>query len=395
MATNTGGSGGGVSNITTTPGYGAPFLQPLGQQIGNQLSGLLNQPTNLAGLMPQVAGQNILQQAGAQTVANQAGLGNLQFNAQGQLTGATCGSGVAGYQQYLCAAQQNVGPNAYQQYMSPYQQQVINPTLQQYDVQSQINKQALPAAAIQAGAYGGARCGVEQGVYQSQSDLNRSVLQAQLEQQGFNQAQQAANTAFGQYNTLGLQQQGYASSLANMLNTYGSTQQGYNQSILNAMTSGNAIASQYPLQQLNTASGIFGQLTRTPCTPGAPLLTNPSLVQAETIAALLAPAGTGGNNALSNLGNLAGNAIGGITGLFGNLFGCSAYSNYHSLNPASIGQLYSGAGAFNTAGLDSILANAAGAGSAGAGLGTLGTVGTVGSDLGAGSSLLDFASLFA
>jgi len=202
MATNTGGIG-GVSNITTTPGYGAPFLQPLGQQIGNQLSGLLNQPTNLTGLMPQVAGQNILQQAGAQTVANQAGLGNLQFNAQGQLTGATCGSGVAGYQQYLCAAQQNVGPNAYQQYMSPYQQQVINPTLQQYDIQSQINAQALPAAAIQAGAYGGARCGVERGVYQSQSDLNRSVLQAQLEQQGFTQAQQAANTAFGQYNTLG------------------------------------------------------------------------------------------------------------------------------------------------------------------------------------------------
>jgi len=388
----------GQTNVTATPAYGAPYLQPLGQKIGNQLAGLLCQPTNLAGIMPQIAGQNILQQAGAQTVANQAGLGNLQFNPQGQLTGATCGSGVAGYQQYLCAAQQNVGPNAYQQYMSPYQQQVIAPTLQQYDVQSQINKQALPAAAIQAGAYGGARCGVEQGVYQSQSDLNRSVLQAQLEQQGFNQAQQAANTAFGQYNTLGLQQQGYASSLANMLNTYGSTQQGYNQSILNAMTSGNAIASQYPLQQLNTASGIFGQLTRTPCTPGAPLLTNPSLVEAQTIAALLAPAGTGGNSALTNLGNLAGNAINGITGLFGNSFGCS-FSNYYNANTGTIGDILSGnagvgigstLGSFTGPGnalLDSILGNTAGAG--------LGTLGTVGSDLGAGSSLLDFASLFA
>ena len=330
MATNTGGSGGGVSNITTTPGYGAPFLQPLGQQIGNQLSGLLNQPTNLAGLMPQVAGQNILQQAGAQTVANQAGLGNLQFNAQGQLTGATCGSGVAGYQQYLCAAQQNVGPNAYQQYMSPYQQQVINPTLQQYDVQSQINKQALPAAAIQAGAYGGARCGVEQGVYQSQSDLNRSVLQAQLEQQGFTQAQQAASTAFGQYNALGTQQGVYASSLANALNAYGSTQQGYNQSILNAMTSGNLFASQYPLQQLQTAGGIFNYLTGTPGTPGAPLLTNPTLTEAQTIAAVLG-GGSAGANGLGGLGcsvgNLANSAVQGIGSLFGRQTqGCPNYN---------------------------------------------------------------------
>ena len=327
MATNTGGIG-GVSNITTTPGYGAPFLQPLGQQIGNQLSGLLNQPTNLAGIMPQVAGQNILQQAGAQTVANQAGLGNLQFNAQGQLTGATCGSGVAGYQQYLCAAQKNVGPNAYQQYMSPYQQQVINPTLQQYDIQSQINAQALPAAAIQAGAYGGARCGVERGVYQSQSDLNRSVLQAQLEQQGFTQAQQAASTAFGQYNALGTQQGVYASSLANALNTYGTGQQGYNQSILNAMTSGNLFASQYPLQQLQTAGNIFSNLALTPGTPGAPLLTNPTLTEAQTIAAVLG-GGSAGANGLGGLGcsvgNLANSAIQGI----GSLFGGQGNPNYN------------------------------------------------------------------
>jgi len=75
-----GGSGGGISNVTTAPGYGAPFLQPLGQKIGNQLAGILCQPTNIAGLMPQIAGQNILQQGAAQTIANQAGLGNLQFN---------------------------------------------------------------------------------------------------------------------------------------------------------------------------------------------------------------------------------------------------------------------------------------------------------------------------
>ena len=315
MATNTGGIG-GVSNITTTPGYGAPFLQPLGQQIGNQLSGLLNQPTNLAGLMPQVAGQNILQQAGAQTVANQAGLGNLQFNAQGQLTGAKCGSGVAGYQQYLCAAQQNVGPNAYQQYMSPYQQQVINPTLQQYDVQSQINKQALPAAAIQAGAYGGARCGVEQGVYQSQSDLNRSVLQAQLEQQGFTQAQQAANTAYGQNLGLATTQPTLAAATYNLLNTAGGAQNVYNQGILNAMTTGNALLANYPFTQLQQAANIFAPLAAyTPGTPGAPLLTSPAQSAAQAIADTLGGVGS------TNIGNALGSATSGIGSLLSNLFG--------------------------------------------------------------------------
>ena len=327
----------GVSNVTTTPGYGAPFLQPLGQQIGNLLSGALSQPVNLAGQLPQVAQQNVLQQQAAQQAATQAGLGNLQFNTQGQLTGATCGSGIAGYQPYLTSAAANVGPNAYQQYMSPYQQQVINPTLQQYDIQSQINAQALPAAAIQAGAYGGARCGVERGVYQSQSDLNRSVLQAQLEQQGFTQAQQAANTAFGQYNTLGTQQGVYASSLANALNTYGSTQQGYNQSILNAMTSGNLFASQYPLQQLQTAGGIFNYLTGTPGTPGAPLLTNPTLTEAQTIAAVLG-GGSAGANGLGGLGcsvgNLANSAIQGIGSLFGKNY-CSV-----ACSPAYTGSYY-------------------------------------------------------
>ena len=306
----------GQTNVTATPAYGAPFLQPLGQQIGNQLSGLLCQPTNLAGLMPQVAGQNILQQAGAQTVANQAGLGNLQFNAQGQLTGATCGSGVAGYQQYLCAAQQNVGPNAYQQYMSPYQQQVINPTLQQYDVQSQINKQALPAAAIQAGAYGGARCGVEQGVYQSQSDLNRSVLQAQLEQQGFTQAQQAASTAFGQNLALSTTQPTLAAATYNLLNTAGGAQNTYSQGILNAMTTGNALLANYPFTQLQQAANIYSPLAAyTPGTPGAPLLTSPAQSAAQAIADTLGGVGS------TNIGNALGSATSGIGSLLSNLFG--------------------------------------------------------------------------
>ena len=307
------------SNITvsTTPSYAAPFLQPLGQQLANYTAGLLTTPTAICGMLPQVAGQNVLQQSAAQAAATQAGLGSLQYNAQGQLVGGgTCGTGIAGYQPFLAAAQANVGPQAYQQYMSPYQQQVIAPTLQQYDIQSQINKQALPAAAIQAGAYGGARCGVEQGVYQSQSDLNRGLLQASLQQQGFTQAQQAASTAFGQNLALSTTQPTLAAATYNLLNTAGGAQNTYSQGILNAMTTGNALLANYPFTQLQQAANIYSPLAAyTPGTPGAPLLTSPAQSAAQAIADTLGGVGS------TNIGNALGSATSGIGSLLSNLFG--------------------------------------------------------------------------
>jgi SRSO17 transposase len=66
----------------------------------------------------------------------------------------------------------------------------------QYDIQAQKGLPALAAQAIGAGAYGGGREGVQRAEYQTQSDLNRALLQAQLQQQGYSQAQ---NLAANQY----------------------------------------------------------------------------------------------------------------------------------------------------------------------------------------------------
>jgi len=103
--------------------------------------------------------------------------------------------GLGDYQQYLNQAQQYSGPQAYQQFMSPYQQQVIDTTLSEFDRQRQIAQQQIGAKAIQAGAFGGAREGVQQAEFGAQSLQDRAALQAQLLQQGFGQAQQAAQTA--------------------------------------------------------------------------------------------------------------------------------------------------------------------------------------------------------
>ena len=123
----------------------------------------------------------------------------LQTAAQLQQQAREAAQGLSGYQPYLQSAQQfqqaaaaGTGPQAYQAYMSPYQQAVIDTTLQEFDVQAQKGLPALAAQAIQAGAFGGGREGVQRAEYQSQSDRNRAALQAQLQQQGFGQAQQLA-----------------------------------------------------------------------------------------------------------------------------------------------------------------------------------------------------------
>ena len=119
--------------------------------------------------------------------------------------------GVGSYSPYLTAAQANVGaagtaqaglgaltgPTAYQPFMSPYQQDVIDASMGEFDLQAQRQQQQIKDAAVGVpGAFGGGREGVQQAEYQTGSDRNRAMLQAGLLQQGYGNAQQAAQQAF-------------------------------------------------------------------------------------------------------------------------------------------------------------------------------------------------------
>ena len=106
------------------------------------------------------------------------------------------------------------GPQAYQPYMSPYQQEVIDTTLAEFDRNQAIQNTGMRDAAIQAGAYGGGREGVMAAEAAKGAAMNRAQLQAQLLNQGFQQAQAAraadlqARQGLGQYQSaLGQQQQ--------------------------------------------------------------------------------------------------------------------------------------------------------------------------------------------
>ena len=69
----------------------------------------------------------------------------------------------------------------------------MDTTLSEFDRQQTIGQQGLRDQAIQAGAYGGGREGVMQAEYMNQGGVNRAQLQAQLLNQGFQQAQAAAS----------------------------------------------------------------------------------------------------------------------------------------------------------------------------------------------------------
>ena len=134
----------------------APILEGALTAFTKKLEPLIGQQINTAAFAPTIAAESQLQQD-ARTAAG--GLGSL------------------------------TGPQAFQPFMSPYQQEVIDTTLAEFDRQAAINQTANRDRAIQAGAYGGAREGIMATEFDARNQMQRAGLQAQLLQQGFQQAQ--------------------------------------------------------------------------------------------------------------------------------------------------------------------------------------------------------------
>ena len=177
-------------------------------------------------------------------------------------------TGIGGYQRFLTGAegaQQQAagltGPTAYQQFTSPYQQDIIDTTLAEFDRQTQKGIPALAAQAINRGAFGGARQGVQEAEFLSNQARNRAALEAQLRQQGFTQAQQLASQAFGQQRELasdqlrlGGAQQSFLGQDVGALSTLG----GLNQAQAQAELSAQQQLAQQQLNQPLTAAQQYG-----------------------------------------------------------------------------------------------------------------------------------------
>ena len=203
----------------------SPIIEEAQKAYLTSLRDQVTTPLDTSQFAPSVVGKTALDQAVQQQQATQAGLGTLSFDpTSGAISGVT-GTGVASYQPFLDTAQTTlgtvqplitaaagrIGPTAYQDFESPYQTAVRDATLAQFDEQAAMRQQAITDQQAQLGVLGSGRAGVQTAEYQRKSDLDRALLQAQLNQSGFTQANQLAAQAFGQQGQLA----GLTSGLAN------------------------------------------------------------------------------------------------------------------------------------------------------------------------------------
>ena len=194
---------------------------------------------SLSGLAPQVAGQDAAQTQ-AYNLAK-SGVGSYQpyLNEAQSLTGAGAGS----------------GPGSIQEYMSPYQSQVMDASLSEFDRNAAIQRTGQRDSAIQSGAYGGGREGVMQAEYQLGSDRERALLQANMLQQGFGQAQQQRQQQFQNQQGLAQLVPGLQGTDIANLGTVGSVQQAQTQAQLDATTQANKQAAFLPQENLSRYAG--------------------------------------------------------------------------------------------------------------------------------------------
>ena len=238
--------------LTQTQNLPAPFIQGLGEEYATGLSTLTRAAMPTSQYAPTVVGQDPLQTQAA-TLAGQA------FDPA---------TGLGAYAPYIGGAQQAMGfdPSqgqitaqgyqaALQPFETPYQADVLSATLANFDQTRFAQEQAIRDKAVEYGSLGAGRTGVQLGTYQAQTARDRALLEAGIKQQGFQQAQQAAGTAYNQLTGLpgteqSLRQQGIAT-----LGQVGATQQAQAQAERDVMREANRMAAYEPYERL----GFLGQ----------------------------------------------------------------------------------------------------------------------------------------
>ena len=230
------------------------FLEPAIKDYAEQAKATYSAPINTSTFAQKVAPQDAMttQAAGLATQ----GVGSYQPYLQAAQTAQTTGAGALGQAATAVGglgAFQNqagniaqgqagmTGANAYQPFMSPYQQQVIDATLSEFDKSRLGGQQQIRDAAVGSGNFGGGREGAMMGQYNADSLADRSALQAQMLQQGFGQAQGAAQQNFANQGQLFNNQQ----NLFSMQNQQNLSNQGL------AGAYGNQMNQQFGLSDFN------------------------------------------------------------------------------------------------------------------------------------------------
>ena len=189
---------------------GIPLTLPPQQIAG--LSGLQQQAFEDAGQQGGIGGYQPLLQTGQTTLGTGlgtmgtglgtlgTGLGTLGTGLGTMGTGLeTVGSAFQPVSQAQTAAQGMQGlfaPSDLSAYTNPFQQAVIDETMAELNRQGEIQQNQLGANAVNAGAFGGSRFGVQEAELGRNLQDARARALAQLNQQNYAQALQSAQQAF-------------------------------------------------------------------------------------------------------------------------------------------------------------------------------------------------------
>jgi len=264
-----------TSTTTTYPVLPDYAKQPTADMAAT-LQELLKKQVNVP--EQQVAGFSPTQ-LGAMNMAMQ-GIGAYQpfLDAAQASQAAALGTTGAGVQ---ALGQMNFDPSRAQAFMDPYQQSVTNEALKEIDRQAAMAQNQLAGKAVQAGAFGGSRFGLQQSETARNAqdlksrrifeDLSRNYQQAQSAAQAANtqrmqQAQQFGNLGKqtsgigGMMAGLGAQTQQLGQSDINQLMGIGGMQQQLAQRMFDTDTANVAAMENAPFQRLSASAGILGQL---------------------------------------------------------------------------------------------------------------------------------------
>ena len=274
-----------VENIQRLP----PFLEGLQKRLlqsafgifdgEDQTSpGLIDSPLNLPGF--QIAGMDPLREK-AITLGE-----NLTGSFRPFIEGARDQTLAA--QQALTSGLQFLQPDAIEQFQNPFQQQVIDASMRELNRQADMRRAGADARAIQSGAFGGSREGVqraetERGLQQVKGDTLSRLLS-----QGFTTALQAAQNAgrlsgglgqafgtlAGTTSDIGRLQQALGQADVSQLSQLGALRQGQQQAQLDANRANLLSQAQEPFTRLQLGQNLL---------QGMPSASMPSTFQQATM----------------------------------------------------------------------------------------------------------------
>ena len=264
-----------TATTTTFPVLPEYAKQPTADMAAT-LGQLIQQPLQVP--QQQVAGFSPTQ-TGAMNLAMQ-GIGAYQpfLDAAQASQAAALGTTGAGVQ---ALGQMDFDPARAQAFMDPYQQNVTQEALKEIDRQAAMASNQLAGKAVQAGAFGGSRFGLQQSELarnaqdlRSRSifeDLSRNYQQAQAAASAANTQRMQQAQQFGQLGKLtsgiggamaglGAQTQALGQQDVGQLMGIGGMQQQLGQRMFDTQTANLAAMQNAPYQRLSAGAGIMGQL---------------------------------------------------------------------------------------------------------------------------------------